>query len=198
MNWHPFGVMLYTELGLRIYHYVVKTQALYCDATGTIVKLSDRGKGPAPLYYALVVQHPNGYGPVAVGELITTEHDITSISHFLDCFRRAEASLYGWTNVSTPKQVVIDRSLVLLNSFLRVYNMETVRAYLHRCFRVVNGCASDEDEDSNSDSENEFPSVTFLRHTVPSSDSKVVALKLISSCNQLHVYVIQACFICAR
>ena len=146
VNWHPFGVMLYTELGLRIYHYVVKTQALYCDATGTIVKLSDRGKEPAPLYYALVVQHPNGYGPVAVGELITTEHDITSISHFLDCFRRAEASLYGWTNVSTPKQVVIDRSLVLLNSFLRVYNMETVRAYLHRCFRVVNGCASDEDD----------------------------------------------------
>ena len=139
---YPFGVMCYTELGIRIYHCLSQKEALHCDATGTIVKLSEYA-GPKPFYYALVVQHPNGKGPVAVGEFITCEHNITSISHFLEAFRRAEALIYGWHNISTPKQVIIDRSLVLLNSFLRIYNLETVSAYLHRCFRIVNGCGDE-------------------------------------------------------
>ena len=144
---HPFGVMCYTDIGIRIYHYLSKKQALHCDATGTVVRLGrhENSAGIAPLYYALVVQHPNGHGPVAVAEYITTEHTITSVSHFLDCYRRAEAMLYGWRNIAKPKQVVIDRSSVLLNSFLRVYNLQTVGAYLHLCFRIVQGCGEDGD-----------------------------------------------------
>ena len=140
----PFSVMLYTEAGVRIYHHMVKHHTLYCDATGTIVTLKE-GKRlpsqPALLYYSLVFQHPNGGSPVAVAEMITAEHDITSVSHFLECFRRQEGILYGWKNTSTPYRIVIDRSLVLLNSFLRVYCLESLQLYLHRCFRVVSGCA---------------------------------------------------------
>ena len=39
---------------------------------------------------------------------------------------------------------VIDRSLVLLSSFLRVYNFVTLSDYLLRFFRIVSGCSSDE------------------------------------------------------
>ena len=139
----PFSIMCFTEIGVRIYHYCAKKQPVHCDATGTIVQLQ-RGS-PSPLYYALVVQQPKGFGPVAVAELITNEHNITSLSHFLECFRRAEAMVFGWQNVIMPKQIVIDRSMVLLNSFLKVYNAETISAYLHRCFRVVNGSAEEDD-----------------------------------------------------
>ena len=64
----------------------------------------------------------------------------------MESFKRAEACIYGYKNVITPKHVVVDRSLVLLLSFLRVYNFETISDYLHRCFRVVMGCAEDPDD----------------------------------------------------
>ena len=143
---HPFCVMCFTECGIRIYHHMVKKQPLYCDATGTIVCLKGTKKWSSPLYYALVLRHPNNeFGPVAVGEMITTEHTVTAISHFLECFRRAEATLYGWKNMSTPHHIIIDRSMVLLNSFLKVYNLESISQYLHRCYRVVSGCAEEGD-----------------------------------------------------
>ena len=34
---------------------------------------------------------------------------------------------------------------VLLNSFLKMYNLETVTTYLHRCFRVVTGIIKEND-----------------------------------------------------
>lgn len=144
----PFSVMCYTEVGVRIYHHLVKAHPLFCDATGTIATLKREKKLPAQpalLYYSLVVQHPHGDSPVAVAEMLTSEHSITSVSHFLECFRREEAVIYGFRNVSTPSKIVIDRSLVLLNSFLRVYNSETLTHYLHRCFRIVTGCAEERD-----------------------------------------------------
>ena len=137
----PFSVMCYTEVGVRIYHHLVKAHG---DATGTIATLKKEKKLPAQpafLCYCLVVQHPHGDSPVAVVEMLTSEHSITSVAHFLEC----EAVIYGFRNVSTPSKIVIDRSLVLLNSFLRVYNSETLTHYLHRCFRIVTGCAEERD-----------------------------------------------------
>ena len=69
-----------------------------------------------------------------------------AVSHFIECFRRAEGLLFGYGIVVLPKHVVIDRSLVLLLSFLCVYNFETLSEYLHRCFRIVTGCSTDEDD----------------------------------------------------
>ena len=121
----PFTVMCFTEVGVRIYHHRIKKSILYCDATGTIVTLRGAKElQPATLlYYSLVIQHPNGGSPVAVAEMVTAEHNVTSVSHFLECFRREETNIFGWNNTSTPAKIVIDRSLVLLNSFLRVYNL---------------------------------------------------------------------------
>ena len=82
--------------------------------------------------------------PVAVGELISSEHTITAIT-FLEAFRRQEALIFGFKNVIIPKKVVVDRSLVLLQSFLKVFNLETVSDYAHRCFRIVNRSGKEED-----------------------------------------------------
>ena len=89
-----------------------------------------------------MIKHPCGGAHVAIAEFIAAEHSVLAVSHFLESFRCAEACIYGYNNVVTPKHVVIDISLVLLLSFLRVYNFETVSDYLHQCFRVVKGCAS--------------------------------------------------------
>ena len=148
---HPFSVMCYTETGIRIYHNILATSVLYCDATGTVSSLRSRllpsGASRVLLYYSLVVRHPvSKCPPVAVAELLSTEHSVLAITHFLEAVRRAEGLIYGFSNLVKPHCVVIDRSLVLLISFLRVYNSEAImNTYLHRCFRVVTGCASEQD-----------------------------------------------------
>lgn len=88
----------------------------------------------------------NSSPPVTVAELITTEHTVMAISHFLTDFRRYEGKLYGYSGVIQPKCLVIDRSLVLLLSILKVFNMETLSDYLHRCFRIATRSQSEEDE----------------------------------------------------
>ncbi len=111
----PFSVHCYSETGVRLFHYLAKEQPLYCDATGTIVSMQNQSRA---LYYAVVLQHPNGgQSPVAVAEMITCEHSTTAVSYFLENFRRQEGIVFGFQNVVQPRTVVIDRSLVLLQSF---------------------------------------------------------------------------------
>ena len=101
------------------------------------------------LYYALVVANPTETKKpsTAVAEFISSDHSIPAFMNFLHVFRRSEAQLYGYDNKVSPSHVVIDRSRVLLLSFLKVYNEESLHSYLHRCFRIVTGCSSTEDLD---------------------------------------------------
>ena len=55
----PFSVHCYTEMGIRIFHYIGKQQAIFCDATGTIVSLRKQSHNTSGLlYYSIVLQHP--------------------------------------------------------------------------------------------------------------------------------------------
>ena len=115
-----------------MYHYLAKSSTIFCDATGTVVSLKKFKSNDTLLYYAMVLNNQTHTSlPVAVAEFISTEHSVIAVSHFLECFRRAEGLLFGYGNVVLPKHVVIDRSLVLLLSFLRVYNFETLSEYLY-------------------------------------------------------------------
>ena len=80
----PFSVHCYAEMGIRIYHYIGKQQAIFCDATGTIVSLRKQSHNTSGLlYYSIVLQHPCvKESPVAVAELISSEHTITAITFF--------------------------------------------------------------------------------------------------------------------
>ena len=68
-----------------------------------------------------------------------------AVSSFLQSFRRAESVLFGSGASIQPIRVVIDRSIVLLISFLQVFNMETVHDYLLRTFRIVSGAGKPND-----------------------------------------------------
>eukprot|EP00731_Ephydatia_muelleri_P021721 Em0014g312a len=139
----PFSVICFNEASVRLYHEVSKNSSLFCDATGTIVALpKQQGKQPTVYYYAVVLKHPNeGKSPLAVAELITEDHTVLSVSFFLQSLRRAESQLYNSSNLTIPPQVIIDRSQVLLISFLNVYNMESIEEYLHRTFRKMLYCS---------------------------------------------------------
>jgi hypothetical protein len=141
----PFSVICFNEAAVRLYHEIAKQGAVFCDATGTIVSLpKDEGKVPTVYYYAIVLKHPTkDKPPIAVAELITSDHTVLSISYFLESFRRAEGILFS--QPSKPQQIIIDRSQVLLLSFLHVYNAETLQEYLLRAFRIVTGTAKPQD-----------------------------------------------------
>ena len=83
----PFGVMCFTEEGVRLYHHLAKRQCIFFDATGTVVSLTKTDyEGRTVLYYSLVLQHPAAkQPPVAVAEYITSDHSALSILHFLEC-----------------------------------------------------------------------------------------------------------------
>lgn len=136
----PFSVICFNEAGVRLYHEVAKISTTFCDATGTIISFpkTRSEKKKTIHYYALVINHPvPAKPPIAVAELITSDHTVLSIAFFLQCFRRAEGIIY--TSTVKPCQIIIDRSIVLLLSFLQVFNMETLHDYLNRTFRVVTG-----------------------------------------------------------
>ena len=145
----PFSVSLFSEEGIRIFHYMAKKQTLFLDATGTLLNLKGtQYEKSTCLYYSLVIDHPSPKcPPVAVAELITTEHSVMAVSHFLQDFRRHEGKLYGYSNTTMPSSVIIDRSLVLLLSFLQVFNVETLNNYLHRCFMKMTQSKSNDDHD---------------------------------------------------
>ncbi|KAL5502919.1 hypothetical protein EMCRGX_G009777 [Ephydatia muelleri] len=145
---YPFGVICFNEVAVRLYHDLAPKSPIFCDATGTIIALpKEQGKLPTVYYYALVLKHPiSGRSPIPVAELITSDHTVLSISFFLEAFRRAEGLLFGTGNLIRPLQVIIDRSIVLLLSFLHTFNNETLHEYLHRSFRVVTGTSTSKDE----------------------------------------------------
>ena len=140
----PFRVVCFTEGGVRLYHDLAKKFPIHCDATGTIVG-SVQTSGLCPeettklLYYAIVVQHPKkGEPPLAVAEMVSAEHSVLAVRQFIGRFRRAESLLFDYHPI-TPKFVVIDRSLVLLQAFLMEVNGERVIDFLARSFRIVQG-----------------------------------------------------------
>ena len=102
----PFGVHCYSETGIRLFHYLSKEQTLYCDATGTIVSMQN---------LVLCNRFAASTLLVAVAEIITFE-STTAVSYFLENFRRQKGIVFVFQNVLQPRTVVIDRSLVLLQS----------------------------------------------------------------------------------
>ena len=103
---HPFSVTCFTETGVKLYHTLSNTTVLYCDATGTLTTMRSTsmptGSSKVLLYYSLVLKHPKANNPpVAVAELISSEHSVLAICHFLESFRRAELRLAVWVNQSS-------------------------------------------------------------------------------------------------
>ncbi|KAK0149790.1 hypothetical protein N1851_009446 [Merluccius polli] len=81
----PFATHMYNEtgVGILVAHMRKKPVKLYLDATGSVVsKIPDQKK--RVLYYALVLAgHGRGAPPLPVAEMLTNNHTVPSISHWL-------------------------------------------------------------------------------------------------------------------
>ena len=50
---YPLSIILFTELGVRMYHYLAKSSTIFCDATGTVVSLKKFKSNDTLLYIML-------------------------------------------------------------------------------------------------------------------------------------------------
>ena len=82
----PFGIISFTEAGIRLYHSVVKEKPLHCDATGTIDNSDSFSQDKQLLYYALVVPHPVSKASVAVAEFVSADYSVPAVCNFLQVF----------------------------------------------------------------------------------------------------------------
>ena len=85
----PFAVVCFNDAAVRLYHEVAKRKPIFCDATGTIVSVrNEAGNKLVTYYYSLVIKHPiRGKPPIAVAELISTDHTVLTVCYFINCFR---------------------------------------------------------------------------------------------------------------
>ena len=122
---------------------------MHWDATGSIVdriQLPHNEMSTKFLLYTLLVRHPvQGNIGLPVFMLVTTDQSTSMVSHWLTSFQRAKGLNFGLNNLSTPKLMISDRSLVLLGAGTKEFCMETMTMYLERCYRIVNGTASHKD-----------------------------------------------------
>ncbi|KAK0134976.1 120 protein in NOF-FB transposable element [Merluccius polli] len=134
----PFATHMYSETGVGIlvgHMRRKKPVKLYLDATGSVVsKIPDQKK--RVLYYALVLAgHGRGAPPLPVAEMLTNNHTVPSISHWLLQFLHTVRQF----TVLTVSHVETDFSWALMPAVLLSFNKENIFSYLRRCFAISQG-----------------------------------------------------------
>lgn len=137
LTFDPLSVVMFTEQQLNLVNtlntILENNLVLYLDATGSLIKKPQEVK-KAIFYYALAVRHPLESSPLPVAEMMSNDHTIPSITHFLDLFRRAYKQIY---NKEVPvKRIEMDFSWAMINSSLRSFAVMTVSGYIQRCWEV--------------------------------------------------------------
>ena len=137
----PVIVHLWTESGVRLYHQLSCCNALFLDATGSVVRKIPNCK--RILYYEMSIRNPSGSGcSIPVAAMLASDHTVSAISHFLQTFRDAEKRIFGFRSLVVPVVVKIDFSMALLSSILMVYNRQDVHEYLQWSWETVNDCST--------------------------------------------------------
>ena len=139
-------LVLFDDPMITLFHTIATRDIIYLDATGNIVenvKLFKR-----IYYYSLTLRHPFGLAPpIPVAEYITSSHTVESLRVFFMTLREKESVVFPGSQMK-PKLLVTDLSIPLYASALLEFNKETIKKYLNRTFRIVNGTAEKSDFDS--------------------------------------------------
>jgi len=107
-----------------------KTLDLYVDATGGVIRKVHGQK--RPLLYSLVAELQNT--SVSLADMLTTQHTIPRICHFLGTVKR-QLSLKGHTvNV---RKIETDYSFAIIQASTQVFNSADLKHYIQRCFDTV-------------------------------------------------------------
>ena len=131
----PSSLKLWNKDLLKIFHDRSKTDVVYIDATGSVI----RGKTGVKQYliYEIVVRHPEKGGtPISVGSFLTNNQTTSNIAIFLMRFKAAVAEI---GNAQTVRHIICDGCQALINAILYVFMRETFTEYINRCFELVTG-----------------------------------------------------------
>ena len=135
----PFTVQLFTEKQIDLCIELLSKGKciLNLDATGSIISNVIPEEKKRIYYYALVTGgNHNKSVTVPVAEMISNDHTVPSILHFLNKFKHALTKRKG--KVANPKRIETDYSFPMINSVLLCFNNESIGKYLCRAWNVLN------------------------------------------------------------
>jgi hypothetical protein len=141
-----FSMTLFCEKQLECVHAIPELErVVHIDASGTFVNISKKTGFVYQriLNYAMVMtddrrEYAKNY--VVIGEMVSSTHDVYSISKFTAKFKFEYERLYKKDLVF--KLVVMDYSFAMLHAVLQTLNHETVEEYANRVFKFSSNMVS--------------------------------------------------------
>ena len=139
----PSYILYWSKYGLDLYNERAKLDALYWDATGSVVRRQEDGK--QFLYYELAIRNPvKGKMGIPLTAMLTTDQTLATILDWIRCFRQAEKQKFGHNNikiVNFPKLIISDQAMVFILAALKEFNGETLDNFLCRAWSIILGKA---------------------------------------------------------
>lgn len=137
----PKGMTLWSKNTIHLFHQRSKSDIVYLDATGSVVK---KAKGQSsPFYiYELIVRHPlKGCSPVPVATFVTAEHTTASVSFFLGSFMTDCVKLHGTKIRKRTVMYLCDGSAVLMEAIAQNLCGLSLTELLTKYYHIVTGQA---------------------------------------------------------
>ena len=98
----PCYILYWSKFGIELYNERAKKDALYWDATGSVVRKQEDGK--QFLYYELAIRNPiKGKMGIPLTAMLTSDQSLSTVLDWIRCFRQAEKQRYGHNNTKIVK-----------------------------------------------------------------------------------------------
>ena len=138
----PFYVLYWNINSLQYYHDFSKSQILFWDATGSLIKTGKNEK--SFLYYELAIKNLNEkQAAIPLTAMVSNSHSLPTILDWIRNFIHAEKKKFGYKNfIKYPKLIISDQSMVLILAALKEWNDESLDDFLLRAYMIVTGKAN--------------------------------------------------------
>ncbi|CAF3829497.1 unnamed protein product [Rotaria sordida] len=122
---YPCQIIVYTESSIRLFDTLLKHNSVVVswDATGSVIQ--EKKNSPRLLYYELSITLPG----------IVSEDSIVPVTFMV----------FVGKTFPRPQIVLSDRAQIFLIGSLQIWNNESMKDFLNRAYRIVNGNADDND-----------------------------------------------------
>ncbi|CAF0888839.1 unnamed protein product [Brachionus calyciflorus] len=140
----PYGFLLMSDMQIKIWDKVKKHSPVWhLDATGGIhIDIDSQKK---PFFYSMVFHDRKNKIILPIGEFISTDNTMRSISKFLRNIYEILKENNKGTESSIAPIIVTDFSWALMNSVLNVFNNMDMNEYLEWCFKKIFGESDNEE-----------------------------------------------------
>ncbi|CAF1441600.1 unnamed protein product [Adineta ricciae] len=139
---YPSQVIVFTESSIRLYDTLLKQKntVLSWDATGSVIQ--EKQNTHRLLYYELSITLPGIVSDdsiVPVTFMISDSHGLVDIIHWMHLFKYNYNQVFVGKKFPQPAVVLSDRAQVFLLAAIQIWNNETMKDFLNRSYRIVNG-----------------------------------------------------------